>query len=122
MSKRKVKASAVRVNVLNAADGCGHIPLPQAKRFVREGRAEWVGSSVRFLETDYRHQSAVACASRYEVTHQGEGVGMASFDAVKHLPVAGPAIKVFIGKRQTTPPVDQSTVLLDVRPSEPYSA
>ena len=110
------KSSKSRVHVLNPAGGCGHIPLSQARRFVREGRAEWDNGKLRFLEGHHAHLSVLAELNRYEVTHHGEGAGMATLAAVEGLPVAGSAIRLFTGRRADKPPVDHSTVLLRVRP------
>lgn len=69
--------------------------MAHALRYVRKGRADIIGDKLVFRETDHRHISAVRAARpRYF-----NGEGMATLDAVKGLPVAGPVIKLFTGKR-----------------------
>ncbi len=107
----------VRIEILNPTGGNRCTSLAVARRYVREGRADWEDGKIRFREEHHACLSAYQSAS--EVLHHGEGSGMASMKQVKGLPVAGPVVRLFTGHRSSKPVVDRSTVLLGVRPGEP---
>ena len=48
------------IRIENPVSGCGFTSKNRAKRFVAQGRAEWVqaGVSIRFVQSDHRHASA----------------------------------------------------------------
>jgi hypothetical protein len=114
MSKNPKK---IRVEILNPVAGCGYTSLAHARRYVKRGRAEWANDAgvtkLRFVNAHHAHESARIRASA--ITRRGEGIGMASLEAVEGLPVAGPAIRVFTGHKPDVPIVDHSVIEISRR-------
>jgi hypothetical protein len=42
-------AKKTRIPILNPVAGCEHTSLDHARRYVNKGKAEWVGSAIRFI-------------------------------------------------------------------------
>src|ERR1035437_1338082 len=63
------RAMRKNIRIENPVSGCGFTSKNRAKRFVAQGRAEWVqaGVSIRFVQSDHRHNSAKTSvdATRY---------------------------------------------------------
>ncbi len=94
-SKSRSKASkSIRVPIANPVGGCGHTNLEHARRYVRRGRARFLPDGrLEFIDS-HHHQSAAAACRR--VLFHG---GMATVRAVEGLPVAGDALRLFMGHR-----------------------
>src|SRR4051812_23247366 len=56
-SARTVPMRKKGIKIENPLEGCGFTTKNRAKRFVSQGRAEWVevGVSIRFVSSDHRH-------------------------------------------------------------------
>ncbi len=114
----KIKRSKIAVEILNPAPGGARFAsLDFARRHVARGLARWEGRKLRIAED---HPALLACRSASEVTHHGEGAGMARLDQVQGLPIAGPAIRMFSGARAAGV-MDYPTIVLCARPAEPIS-
>ena len=99
------------VHIQNPAGEHRYTSAKNAQRMVDRGIAEWINPqrSIRLNESHYAVRAGLATAA-LTVTRRGEGEGMAPLDAVQGLPCAGPAIRLFYGKRSTLPVYDHSTV------------
>ena len=75
--------------------------LFHAKRYVARGLARWAGGAIEFPRNpdDHRETSAQrACQFAYD---RAASTGIADVEAVRHLPVAGPAIRMFTERTKT---------------------
>jgi len=84
----------VSVRILNPLRNQPCTSLFRAKRYVALGVAQWVGDAIRFLRNpdDHRDTSAQrACQFAYD---RAASTGIADVEAVRHLPVAGPPIRI----------------------------
>lgn len=80
-----------RVRIVNGvAHGRGSTSLRNAERYVAQGRAAWVtlGEVIRFLETDYRHRSALRAGDGFNPS------GLALVDELRGVPFAGDVRKL----------------------------
>ena len=110
------KSKKIRVQIVNPLPGCqSSTSLAHARRYIRRGAAKWIHPDrvLQFIS------GKVQAAAWSAVIRRGEGLGIAKLDQVQGLPVAGPAIRVFTGKRLDKPVYDPSTVELGRLPM-PY--
>ena len=91
------KSKKIRIQILNPVSGCGHTSLAHARRYVKRKEAIWDGPAIRFVPHTH-------VAASVKATHLTNGTGFATLKGVEGLPVAGPAIRLFTGKRPLTPP------------------
>ncbi len=91
------------IRIENPVSGCGFTSRNRAKRFVAQGRAEWVepGVSIRFIPLDHRHTSAQASvdATRYWY-ERAAGSGMAGLTELANLPMIAPGMALGLGRRK----------------------
>jgi hypothetical protein len=91
------------IRIENPVSGCGFTSSNRAKRFVAQGRAEWVetGVSIRFIQPDHRHGSAQnsAQATRYWY-ERATNTGMARLAELANLPMIAPAVAMGFGRRK----------------------
>jgi hypothetical protein len=91
------------IRIENPVSGCGFTSRNRAKRFVAQGRAEWVetGVSIRFIQADHRHGSAEKSvdATRYWYERAANS-GMAQLADLANLPIITPAVALGIGRRK----------------------
>jgi hypothetical protein len=91
------------IRIENPVSGCGFTSKNRAKRFVAQGRAEWVqaGVSIRFVQSDHRHNSAQTSvdATRWSYDRAAH-TGMARIADLANLPMIQPAVFLGIGRRK----------------------
>jgi len=91
------------IRIDNPVSGSGFTSRNRAKRFVAQGRAEWVepGVSIRFIQSDHRHASAQASveATRYWY-ERAAGSGMAGLTELANLPMVAPGMALGLGRRK----------------------
>ena len=91
------------IRIENPVSGCGFTSKNRAKRFVAQGRAEWVqaGVSIRFVQSDHRHSSAQKSvdATRWSYDRAAH-TGMAQLAELANLPMIAPAVALGIGRRK----------------------
>jgi hypothetical protein len=91
------------VRIENPVSDCRFTSANRAKRFVAQGRAEWVepGLSIRFIQSDHRHCSAQKSvdATRYWY-ERAANTGMAGITELANLPMIMPARFLGIGRRK----------------------
>jgi hypothetical protein len=86
----------VEVRTRNAAGGRGKTSLRNAIKYVDRGQARWLSTNplqIQFIDSDHRHQSALRTAGRPIYT---DGTGYHALPGVKHLPVAGDPLVLFV--------------------------
>jgi hypothetical protein len=91
------------IRIENPAAGCGFTSLNRARRFVRKGQAEWAegGASIRFLESDHRHQSAQRSESETRMGYESAvGEGIAQLAALRKVPILMPSLALGVGRRR----------------------
>ena len=106
-----------KIEILNPVGDSRFTSVAGARRLVDRGRADWVNErgTMKILLNENHRAIRAGIALSAILVRRGEGGGMATLDGVRHLPVAGPAIRVFTGKRQTEPVFDHSTIELSRR-------
>jgi hypothetical protein len=91
------------IRIENPVSGSGFTSKNRAQRFVAQGRAEWVetGVSIRFTQSDHRHNSAQksADATRWSYDRAAH-TGMAQIADLANLPMIRPAVFMGIGQRK----------------------
>lgn len=91
------------IRIENPVSGSGFTSNNRAKRFVAQGRAEWVapGVSIQFIQTDHRHTSAQrsAEATRYWY-ERAASTGMARLAELANLPMVRPGVAIGLGRRK----------------------
>jgi hypothetical protein len=91
------------IRIENPVSGCGFTSKNRARRFVAQGRAEWVqaGVSIRFVQSDHRHSSAQKSvdATRWSYDRAAH-TGMAQLAELANLPMIAPAVALGIGRRK----------------------
>jgi hypothetical protein len=91
------------IRIENPVSDCQFTSKNRARRFVAQGRAEWVepGVSIRFIQSDHRHlaaqNSAVATRYWYE---RAANTGMAQLSELANLPMIRPAVALGFGRRK----------------------
>ena len=93
------KARAVRIQ--NPAGGSGYTSRKSAEHLVSRGRARWLDiSTIAMVESDPRHQAAERCARSCHEYDRAAHSGIASVEAIRNLPVAGPAERLLTERRR----------------------
>ncbi|MCC6363069.1 MAG: hypothetical protein IT165_06060 [Bryobacterales bacterium] len=91
------------IHIENPVSGCGFTSLNRARRFVAQGRAEWVEPdvSIRFIKGDHRHSSAQKSVdlTRYSYDRSAR-TGMAQLSELANLPMVRPGVLLGLGKRK----------------------
>jgi hypothetical protein len=91
------------IRIENPVSECGFTSKNRAKRFVAQGRAEWVqaGVSIRFVEGDHRHSSAQKSVDQTRYWYdRTSNSGLAQLPALANLPMIAPAVALGIGRRK----------------------
>jgi len=91
------------IRIENPVAGCGFTSKNRAKRFVAQGRAEWVelGVSIRFIQSDHRHASAQNSADTTRYWYERAAhTGMAQLSELANLPMVTPGVLLGFGKRK----------------------
>jgi len=91
------------IRIDNPVSGCGFTSKNRAKRFVAQGRAEWVqaGVSIRFVQSDHRHTSAQKAADQTRYWYErAANTGLAQLAELAHLPMIAPEVALGIGRRK----------------------
>ena len=91
------------IRIENPVSGSGFTSKNRAKRFVAQGRAEWVeaGVSIRFVQSDHRHNSAQKSVDRTRWSYdRAAHTGMARIADLANLPMIAPAVALGIGRRK----------------------
>ena len=91
------------IRIENPVSGCGFTSKNRAKRFVTQGRAEWVqaGVSIRFVPSDHRHSSAQASVDQTRYWYErAASSGMAQIADLANLPMIAPAVFMGVGRRK----------------------
>ncbi len=91
------------IRIENPVSDCKFTSINRAKRFVAQGRAEWVepGGSIRFVQSDHRHgaaqKSVDATRAGYE---RAAHTGIATLTELANLPMIAPGALLGHGKRK----------------------
>lgn len=88
------------VKILNpVAGGASGLSYSHARRYVRQGRAEWIkgANAIRFLDQDHRHQSAGRLL-RAQTACGYDARGMLLLGEIKRLPCVN-AEQLIVGKK-----------------------
>ena len=91
------------IRIENPVSGCGFTSKNRAKRFVAQGRAEWVqaGVSIRFVQLDHRHNSAQKSVDQTRYWYErAANTGMAQLAELANLPMIMPGVALGIGRRK----------------------
>lgn len=91
------------IRIENPVSDCRFTSEKRAKRFVAQGRAEWVnpGVSIRFIQSDHRH-----CAARKSVDttrywyERAANTGLATLEQIANLPMISPGVAMGFGQRK----------------------
>jgi hypothetical protein len=91
------------IRIENPVSGSEFTSKNRAKRFVAQGRAEWVqvGVSIRFVQSDHRHSSAQKSVDQTRWSYdRAANTGMAQIAELANLPMIAPALFMGIGRRK----------------------
>ena len=91
------------IRIDNPVSGPGFTSKNRARRFVAQGRAEWVqaGVSIRFVQSDHRHRSAQKSVDRTRYWYERAAhTGMATLAELANLPMIRPGVLLGFGKRK----------------------
>jgi hypothetical protein len=91
------------IRIENPVSDCRFTSKNRAKRFVAQGRAEWVetGVSIRFIQSDHRHGSAQKSAEATRFWYErAANTGMARLGELANLPMIAPGVALGIGRRK----------------------
>ena len=91
------------IRIENPVSGCGFTSKNRAKRFVAQGRAEWVqtGISIRFVQSDRRHGSAQKSVDHTRWSYdRAANTGLAQLAEMANLPMISPAVALGVGRRK----------------------
>jgi hypothetical protein len=91
------------IRIENPVSGCGFTSKNRAKRFVVQGRAEWVqvGVSIRFIQSDHRNASAQKSVDQTRWSYdRAANTGMAQLAELANLPMIMPGVALGIGRRK----------------------
>lgn len=91
------------IRIENPVSDCRFTSEKRAKRFVAQGRAEWVkpGVSIRFIQSDHRH-----CAAKKSVDttrywyERAANTGLATLEQIANLPMISPGVAMGFGQRK----------------------
>jgi len=91
------------IRIENPVSDCRFTSANRARRFVAQGRAEWVEPdvSIRFIQSDHRHCSAQQSveATRYWY-ERAANTGMAGIAELANLPMIAPGVALGLGRRK----------------------
>jgi hypothetical protein len=91
------------IRIENPVSDCRFTNKNRAKRFVAQGRAEWVetGVSIRFIAADHRHRAAQVSVdtTRYGYERAAHA-GLAQLSELANLPMVTPGVLLGLGKRK----------------------
>ena len=90
----------IRVQILNPLDR-STTSLFHAKRYVSAGLAKWAGNAIEFLRNPFDHRETSAQRACQIAYDHASSTGIADVDAVRHLPIAGPPIRMFTDRANT---------------------
>jgi hypothetical protein len=65
------------------------------------GVAQWVGDAIRFLRSPDDHRETSAQRASQMAYDRAASSGIADVEAVRHIPVAGPPIRIFTDRANT---------------------
>ena len=91
------------IRIENPVSGCAFTSKNRAKRFVAQGRADWVqvGVSIRFVQSDHRHNSAQKSVNQTRWSYdRAAHTGMARIGDLANLPMIAPAMALGVGRRK----------------------
>ena len=91
------------IRIENPVSGCGLTSRNRAKRFIAQGRAEWVepGVSIRFIQSDHRHRSAKKSVDLTRLSYdRAANTGMAQLADLANLPMIAPGVALGLGRRK----------------------
>jgi hypothetical protein len=91
------------IRIENPVSECEFTSRNRAKRFVAQGRAEWVeaGVSIRFVPSDHRHSSAKKTVDQTRYWYErAVNTGMAELAELANLPMVTPAVALGMGRRK----------------------
>jgi hypothetical protein len=91
------------IRIENPVSECRFTSSNRAKRFVAQGRAEWVelGISIQFIQSDHRHGSAQQSVDHTRWSYdRAANNGMARMEELANLPMTRPAIFMGVGRRK----------------------
>ena len=91
------------IRIENPVSGSGFTSRNRAKRFVAQGRAEWVqdGLSIRFVQSDYRNISAQKSVDQTRYGYErAANKGLATFAELANLPMISPGVAMGMGRRK----------------------
>jgi hypothetical protein len=91
------------IRIENPVSGCGFTSKNRAKRFVAQGRAEWVqaGVSIRFVQSDLRHISAQKSVDLTRYWYErAANTGMAQIAELPNLPMIARGVALGMGRRK----------------------
>lgn len=91
------------IRIENPISDCRFTSKNRARRFVAQGRAEWVefGVSIRFIPSDHRH-----CAAKKSVDltrywyERATQTGLATMEQIANLPMVSPGVVMGFGRRK----------------------
>ncbi len=91
------------IRIENPISDCRFTSKNRAKRFVAQGRAEWVEPevSIRFIQADHRHCSAKKSLdlTRYWYERAAH-TGLATVEQIANLPMVAPGVAMGFGRRK----------------------
>ena len=91
------------IRIENPISDCRFTSKNRARRFVTQGRAEWVepGVSIRFIQSDHRHCSATKSLdlTRYWYERAAQN-GLATVEQIANLPMVAPGVAMGFGRRK----------------------
>ena len=91
------------IRIENPVSECRFTSGNRAKRFVAQGRAEWVelSVSIRFIQSDHRHGSAQKSVDHTRWSYdRAANTGMARIVELANLPMVRPAVFMGVGRRK----------------------
>lgn len=91
------------IRIENPVSECRFTSTNRARRFVAQGRAEWVepGVSIRFIQSDHRHSSAQKSSDSTRFGYdRTSGTGMATLTELANLPMVTPGRILGFGRRK----------------------
>lgn len=91
------------IRIENPVSDCRFTTKNRARRFVAQGRAEWVelGVSIRFVRSDRRHCAAQASVDTTRLGYErASHTGLAQLSELANLPMVAPGVLLGFGKRK----------------------
>jgi hypothetical protein len=91
------------IRIENSVSACRFTTKNRARRFVTQGRAEWLdpGVSIRFIPSDRRHCAAQASVDTTRLGYErASHTGLAQLSELANLPMVAPSVLLAFGKRK----------------------